>query len=307
MRWIEAKVFIDADDPESIVEIVSEIFRELETRGVAIDEPWVEPAEGWDAHALKPPDYYAVTGYFPENHRAEKRVGLLEEKITALKDTESANIRVVYKRIDEEDWSHSWKKYFKPQKVGSKIVIKPTWCDYEVEENEIVLEIDPGMAFGTGTHPTTANCIRFLEKYVKKGDSFLDVGVGSGILMLAAQLLGAGFMVGTDTDETAVEVAKNNLRKSGMKTVGPGLVVADLVSGLRGRFDVIAANILSDVIIRLVDSLADLMAEDGIFIASGIIEDNLDAVISKMEGNNLEVVEWVADQSWTALAARKKR
>jgi ribosomal protein L11 methyltransferase len=116
---------------------------------------------------------------------------LLEEKLFKLNGQYNLYTRIVYQDIDEQDWANSWKKYFKPQKIGDRIVIKPTWHDYNPEPNEIILEIDPGMAFGTGTHPTTAMCVRMLEKYLRSGDFLLDVGTGSGILMLVAQRLGA--------------------------------------------------------------------------------------------------------------------
>jgi ribosomal protein L11 methyltransferase len=306
MRWIEAKVYVEAERPLPVMEVVADMFIELETKGVAIEEPWTEPLEGWDPDASAPPDYYAVSGYFPETPRTENRIRLLEERLSGLKVEGKVDARVVYKTIDEEDWSNSWKKYFKPKKIGDRIVVKPTWRDYEAGPGEIVLEIDPGMAFGTGTHPTTANCVRLLEKFVKEGDSFLDVGTGSGILMMAASRLGACKLAGTDRDETAVEIAGKNLELNGLKRERFHLAVADLANGIKGKFDVIAANILSEVIVRLLDSLPDLMAENGVFIASGIIEENLKPVLEKMGKQGLEVVECAVEEKWAAVAARKR-
>ena len=187
------------------------------------------------------------------------------------------------------------------------IVVKPTWRHYKAAGEDIVLEIDPGMAFGTGTHPTTANCVRLLEKFVKKGDAFLDVGTGSGILMMAAGRLGAGVLAGTDRDETAVEIARKNLEINGFDRSRFHLVIADLANGLKGRFDVIAANILSDVIVRLLDPLPDLMTENGVFIASGIIEENLNPVLEKMKEKKLKIAECFVDENWAAIAAVRVR
>ena len=306
MKWIEAKVFVEASEPLAMMELVSEIFEELGTKGVALEEPWPAPGDGWEPGAPSPPDYYAVTGYLPENHRAENRMRLLEERLAGLKRTNEALFRVECKTIDEEDWSNSWKQYFHPRKIGSRIVVKPTWRDYDPGPDEIVLEIDPGMAFGTGTHATTANCVRLLEKYLRKGDSFLDVGTGSGILMMTAHALGAGFLLGTDSDETAVAVARQNLERNGAGGNRCHLVVADLLCGVRGKFDVTAANILSEVIVRLLDDLPDSVASGGLFIASGIVEENADAVLEKMAEKELEVVEQVMEDSWVAIVARKK-
>jgi ribosomal protein L11 methyltransferase len=246
-----------------------------------------------------------VTGYFPENSRAENRMRTLEERLSTLEAGENIVTRVEYGAVDEQDWANCWKKYFKPAKVGRRIVVKPSWHDYDRNEGEIVLEIDPGMAFGTGTHPTTANCVRLLEKHLKKGDSFLDVGTGSGILMLAAHALGAGTLAGTDRDETAVAVAGQNLVGNGVEKGRFHLAVMDLAKGLKGKFDVIAANILSEVVVRLLDDIPDLLSDGGVFIASGIIEENAAKVREKMASKGLEVVETVVEDKWVAAAARK--
>jgi ribosomal protein L11 methyltransferase len=303
MKWIEAKVFFESDEPSWAMEMISDVFYSLHTQGVVIEDPSSDPHEGWGDGADKPVDYYAVIGYFPENHQTENKRRLLEEKLFNLNGHYNLCTRIVYQDIDEQDWANSWKKYFKPQKIGDRIVIKPTWHDYNPEPNEIILEIDPGMAFGTGTHPTTAMCVRMLEKYLKRGDFFLDVGTGSGILMLVAQRLGAARIVGTDRDEMAVTVAFQNLLRNDVPAGKFSLIVADLVGGLRGKFHIITANILSEVIILLLDNLLEMFAPQGLFIASGIIEENKDMVIKKIIEKGLEIMEINIQEQWAVIVA----
>lgn len=304
MKWIETKVFIDSDDPFRCMEMISDIFRDLCTQGIVVEDPYSQPHEGWGHEAQKPPDYFAVTGYFPENLQGDHKRQLLEKKILELKEHCNFSTRIVYQRIDDQDWANSWKKYFKPQKIGEKIVVKPSWHAYKPKPGEMVLEIDPGMAFGTGTHPTTAMCIRLLERYLKKDDSFLDIGTGSGILMIAAHQLGANRLVGIDRDETAATVARDNLLLNGVSPGKYHLIVTDLIDALRGKFRVVAANILSEVIVLLLDRLPNLLEPEGIFIASGIIEDNREMVIRKMCENRLNVIASEIQEQWVAIAAQ---
>ncbi len=305
MKWIEARVFFESDEPSWAMEIISDIFNELHTKGVVIEDPLSDPHEGWGIEAHKPGDYYAVTGYFPENHQTENKRRLLEEKLFQLNGQYNLRTRVVYQGIDEQDWANSWKKYFKPQKIGDRIVVKPTWHDYSPEPDEIILEIDPGMAFGTGTHPTTAMCVRMLEKYIKSGDFFLDVGTGSGILMLVAHRFGAARLLGTDRDEMAVTVACQNLLRNNVPSGKFNLIVADLIEGIRGKFHVVTANILSEVIVVLLDNLSEVLCPGGLFIASGIIEENKDMVLKKMAEQGLGVLDTDIREQWVVIVARK--
>ena len=305
MKWIETKVFIESDEPSWALEIIADIFNELHTQGVLIEDPLTDPHEGWGKEAHKPPGYYAVTGYFPENRQTENRLRLLEEKLFRLNGQYNLRTKVECKGLDEQDWANAWKKYFKPQKIGARIVVKPTWHEYIPQHNEIVLEIDPGMAFGTGSHPTTAMCVRMLEKYLKKGDFFLDVGTGSGILMLVAHRFGAAKLIGTDRDEMAVAVACQNLLRNGVPADKFGLAVTDLVEGIKGKFHVVAANILSEIILLLLDNISEVLYPGGLFIASGIIEENKDIVIEKMIEQGMHVLDVHVQEEWAAIVACK--
>ncbi|MFO8083923.1 MAG: 50S ribosomal protein L11 methyltransferase [Desulfobacterales bacterium] len=306
MRWIEAKVFFEADEPFWGLEIISNIFQDLCTQGVVVEDPTAQPHERWGADAQKPFDHFAVTGYFPENRQGRNRCRLLEEKLSGLKGQYNLSVRIVYQTIDEQDWANSWKIYFRPQKIGEQIVVKPTWHHYSPEPGEIVLEIDPGMAFGTGTHPTTAMCVRMLERYLKKNDLFLDVGTGSGILMITAHRLGSSRTTGVDRDETAVVVARQNLLRNNVPIEKFSLIVGNLTESIRAKFHVAAANILSEAVVLLLDEILEMLVPGGLFIASGIIEDNRDLVIQKMREKGFRILHTELQDQWVAIVGRNE-
>ena len=190
MKWIEAKIAFDHPDKDLAVDLISEVFYDFGLQGVVVDDPRIEPEEGWAEDVIGRPAHHAVNGYFPNDKRFEKRCKILEKKLLQFKEQLGLIYRISYKAVDEEDWAHAWKAYFWPQKIGRNMVVKPTWRDYRAESDEVVIELDPGMAFGTGTHPTTTMCISLIERYLAKDDLFLDIGTGSGILAIAAVRLG---------------------------------------------------------------------------------------------------------------------
>lgn len=305
MKWMEAKVFFESDHPDWNAELISTIFNEMGTKGVVVEEPDIEPEEGWGDDAVTPVQYHAVSGYFPVNDLVENRCRILEKNLRILERRNNIRCRLVFSQIDEEDWAHSWKKYFHPVKIGQKIVIKPSWEKYDAKTGEIVLEIDPGMAFGTGTHPTTTLCIRMLEKYLESSDSFLDVGTGSGILMLAAEKLGASRIIGIDQDETAIQVAEKNLNQNGIAPYKFSLIIGNMVECIRGKYDIVAANILSEVIIKLLDRVPEILSPKGIFICSGIIENNMVRVTEKMTAEKWHIIDAKTIQGWGVIVARQ--
>jgi ribosomal protein L11 methyltransferase len=187
------------------------------------------------------------------------------------------------------------------------LVVKPTWRDFEAKENDIVIEIDPGMAFGTGTHPTTSLCLTMIEKYLKPNDRFLDIGTGSGILMIAAARLGAGIIHGIDNDEVAVEVARKNLTLNKIDPKQFKVVYGDLSKTVTQCYDFIVANILSEVIIELLDDILRVVAPNAFFICSGIIEKNTAKVLSKIKSIGLEIKELVKEDEWIAIAVRNEK
>ncbi len=302
MHWLEVRVTFEHDDPQLASELISNIFYDFGLQGVVIEGPETEPNQGWGEKDLDMPQDRAVIGYLPKNETLAPRCEELETRLARLKTDQGVRSRVLFADVDEQDWAHAWKAHFWPEKITDRIVIKPSWRDYNAGPGDIILEIDPGMAFGTGTHPTTVLCVRFIEKYLKPGQAFLDVGTGSGILMIAAGRLGASVLYGIDNDPVATGVARENLTLNRIDPRKWEVTEGDLVEGLGRRFDLVAANILSDVIIRLLDHIPRVLNPDGKIICSGITEGNLPQVLEKLDALNFRVVETRLLDGWAALA-----
>jgi ribosomal protein L11 methyltransferase len=304
MKWIEARVVFDAQIPQAASELIANLFQDLGVQGVVVDDPQLESAEDWAEDAIPRPQHHAVTGYFARTGHENSDCRQLEDRLAKLRDELGIVYRVLYQELDEEDWAESWKAFFWPVKVGRSIVVKPSWREYSAGPGEVVIELDPGMAFGTGTHPTTQLCVELIEKYIKSGDTILDVGTGSGILMVAAAKLGAARVWGVDRDPLAVEVARKNLLRNGIFPMRFAVRVGDLVHNVSGRYHVVVANILTDVILRLLDDLESVLRKDGVFIGSGIIEENTNRVEAKMKLMNLDVQSVIRRDGWVAIAGQ---
>lgn len=304
MKWIEAKIVFDHADNDLAIDLISDMFYGFGLQGVVVDDPGIEPAEDWAEDAIGRPARHAVTGFIPFDSRADMRCQILEKRMDGLKQKQDLSYKISYKELDEQDWAHAWKAHFWPQKIGSKIVVKPTWRDYRADNDEVVIELDPGMAFGTGTHPTTALCVGLVEKHLKKGDSFLDVGTGSGILMIAAARLGAGRVCGVDKDEMAVNIAASNLRLNGIQPQNFRVSVGNLIEETNEIYDIVAANILTHVILDLLNDIRRVMKDAGIFICSGIIEKHEEKVVSSMKNIGFETLEVRSKDEWRAIAGR---
>lgn len=208
--------------------------------------------------------------------------------------------------VNEEDWANSWKQYYKPIKIGEKIVICPAWEQYTPAAGEIVIRMDPGMAFGTGTHETTRLVIRLLEKYTRAGQRMLDVGTGTGILAICASRLGAEICRAYDIDPTAVRVARENIKDSGLTNVTCDQ--SDLLKQVSlegGQYDLVCANIVADIIIRMTPDVGKYMKDDAVLLASGIIAERCDDVIACFERNGFQIVECLTDNDWCGLAVMK--
>lgn len=302
MKWIEAKVIFDFHDKQLATDLIANIFYELGITGLVVEEPDIEHPEHWGKDAITP-EHYAVIAYLLHDEQTEKQLEIIENNLARLANNSGITYKIVYSDVNESDWAHVWKAHFRPEKITDNIVVKPTWGEYPRYHDEIILEIDPGMAFGIGTHPTTGMCIELIEKYLKKGDSFLDVGTGSGILMIAAAKLGAGKVWGTDNDEVAVDVACKNLMQNRISTATFNVIADNLVEKVEARFDVVAANITSKGILLLLDDIKKVLDKHGIFICSGIIEEDKNNVIEKMENLGFEVIAMLTKETWVSIAS----
>lgn len=205
--------------------------------------------------------------------------------------------------VNEEDWSTAWKKYYHPTKIGKNIVVVPCWEDYTKALNEVIVTLDPGMAFGTGTHETTRLCMQLLEECITKDSTMLDIGTGSGILAITSLLLGAKSAIGVDIDELSVKVAGQN---ADLNNVGGkiSLVCGDLTEKISGTYDVLTANIVADVIIRLSSDVKQFMHEGSTLIVSGIIDERCDEVVAALTNAGLTIQKRVDENGWVALMLR---
>ncbi|WP_319406771.1 50S ribosomal protein L11 methyltransferase [uncultured Desulfosarcina sp.] len=305
MRWIAATVTFDSPDRALATDLVADIFYALDLKGVVINDPDMDPGQDWGEDAIRPSEAPGVTGYFADTESSGDKCKTLEAELLRLQDTADIETRVEYSRIDDQDWAEAWKEYFWPEKITDTIVVKPSWREYTAGPEEIILEIDPGMAFGTGTHPTTALCIRMIQTHLKTGDAFLDVGTGSGILMIAAAKLGASIICGVDNDEVAVTVANKNLQANRIDQERFTLSTGNLVDKVNQTFNVIAANILAEVILELLPDVAATLTDKGVFICSGIISAKKDLVRSSLDEKGFTVIQVLEKEGWVAIAARK--
>ncbi|WP_294530701.1 50S ribosomal protein L11 methyltransferase [uncultured Fusobacterium sp.] len=305
MKVVEIKVIYESDDIERATKEISDIFYGFGVTGLKIEEPM---------KSKNPLDFYknekeflmvdhAISAYFPLNPYAEKRkVAILSTFEEKFAEREDIIYTIDFYEYDEEDYQNSWKKYLFPEKVSEKFVVKPTWREYTPEADELIIELDPGRAFGTGSHPTTSLCLKLMEENISEGDSVIDVGTGSGILMIAADRLGASEIYGTDIDELAVESAKENLELNNISEDKAKVYKGDLISVVENKkFDVVVANILADVLLILLHDISKVVKPNGKIIFSGIIEDKCELLRREVESLGFTVEEIKADKEWRAM------
>ena len=240
----------------------------------------------------------SVSVYVPADMGVADHLAFIKERMATL----GIDGKIDVSGINEDDWANSWKAYYKPIKIGEKIVIVPAWEKYEAQAGEIIVRMDPGMAFGTGSHETTRLVIGLLEKYVRGGERVLDVGTGSGILAICASKLGAKLCRAYDIDPVAVKVARENIKDSGETNIScdqSDLLRQVDLSG--GRYDIICANIVADIIIRMTPDVGAYLNDGGIILASGIIIERSEDVISCFEANGYRILDKSIENGWCAL------
>ena len=246
----------------------------------------------------------SVSVYLPIERDIREDVDFLRSMMQ--KDGIEGEIKMI--GLNEEDWANAWKAYYKPIKIGSKIVIVPAWEKYEANEGELIVRMDPGMAFGTGTHETTRLVIGLLEKYTTPGVRMLDVGTGSGILAICASKLGAGECKAYDIDPMSVRVARENIKDSGLENITCDQ--SDLLRSVDlegGKYGLVCANIVADIIIRMTPDVHKYIADDGVLLASGIIMERSADVVNCFEAHGFEIVERAEENGWCALAVKLKK
>ena len=276
-NWIEVNVGVTHE----AVEAVSDILVSIGAHGVAIEDPQLindlRNSGTWelcDIPEQENTEVVTVSAYYADDEKLQGRLAQIEEELNIIEERigkfRFGNTR--FRTVSEVDWANEWKQYFHVTHVGESIVIKPSWEEYEAKEGEHVIKIDPGMAFGTGTHHTTNMCMARLEKILTKDDVVFDVGTGSGILAIAAALLGAKEVKAVDIDAVAVRVAQENIADNDL-TDRIDVKEGDLLHGTEGKANVIIANIIADIIIMLLKDIPGKLEDNGIFLASGIIKE----------------------------------
>lgn len=239
--------------------------------------------------------------YISECDNPDEAIAFLNERMTAA----GIDFKVNREKVDDNDWNENWKKYFKAFDVGERLAVCPSWEKYDNRENRTVVSIDPGAAFGTGTHATTYLCMSILENKVTPQSDILDIGTGSGILAITSMLLGAKSAIGVDIDAQSVKTAKENAVINGVADKTEFLV-GDLADKISGRYNIVCANIVADVIIRLFDNVADFMTEDGILIVSGIIDMRASDVENAAKEHGFEICESYEREEWRAYVLKVK-
>ncbi|WLR46220.1 50S ribosomal protein L11 methyltransferase [Halobacillus litoralis] len=310
MKWSEVCVHTTTE----AIEPVSNILHESGASGVVIEDPSDmkrKKTKLGEIYELNPDDYPAegvyVKAYLPMNSFLGETVDGIKKTVSNLTEfgIDIGHNHVTISEIHEEDWATAWKKYYKPVKISEKITIIPTWEDYTpVSSDEIIIEMDPGMAFGTGTHPTTVLSIQALEQYLEKGDKVLDIGAGSGILSVASVLLGAEHAYAYDLDDVAVSSTKNNAALNGVEDRVTSKL-NDLLEGVDWEADLIVSNILAEIIIKFTDDAYRVVKPGGYFITCGIISGRKEMVREQLIQSGFEIVETNKMEDWVSIIAKK--
>ncbi len=320
MSWLELSVSVDQEAVESVSELLA---RYGYNGGVVVEPGWTPGDEGpeFTYDAARP---VTLRTYLPVDGQAEETRQRIEQALWHLGQMRPVGVLQI-RTLEEEDWANAWKEHYRVLRIGQRTVIVPSWLEYAAQPADIVLNLDPGMAFGTGLHPTTQLCLRLLEQYARPGQRTLDLGTGSGILAIAAAKLGAGPVLALDNDPIATKVAHENVLRNGVAeqvTVAEGSLgaagnamghwlsgnfgEADVPptvhrSSPTGQFELIAANLIAKVLIILADEIAAALAPGGTLISSGIIIDREDEVALALAGVGLNQIERHREGEWVAL------
>ncbi|WP_200760262.1 50S ribosomal protein L11 methyltransferase [Effusibacillus dendaii] len=310
MKYTEVTVWTSHEASEA----VSELLTRLGAAGVAIEDPHdletirQNPYGNWYVieDDLVPKEGARVSAYYSEFANIETLLSNIKKELALFADygldIGRGDIRT--KEVEEEDWANAWKQFFKPVRVTDRLTIRPTWEPYEPTPAELVIELDPGMAFGTGTHATTALCLQMLENWLPAGARVIDVGTGSAILSIACAKLGAASVLALDLDPVAVKVAADNVAQNQVEdwvTVRTN----DLLKGVEGPANLIVANILAEIVVQMIEDAFRLLETDGIFIASGIIQEKADWIRAEMEKTGFQICDLQTSQDWAVIVGRK--
>lgn len=306
MKWIEISVLTEG----ICVEAIAGIFQRLGSGGVSIEDPQAARKyinqESWNKESVSPDflthEFVVVKAYFPEERKVLEE---LDSGLEMVKENFNVDCKVFIDEVRDEDWENSWKKYYHTFKIGERLVIKPSWEEYQAKDGEVIIDIDPGMAFGTGIHASTRFCMKFVDQYVQGGENIVDAGCGSGILSIAAAKLGAARVFAMDVDELAVKIARENISLNHLETI-IAAQAGDIIEEIRlQRPDMILANITAEVVNLLIPEAAKVMAPGSYLFGSGIVDSRWPGVKQQLETHGFVIEQMLTDVDWVGVAARK--
>jgi ribosomal protein L11 methyltransferase len=307
-EWLELNIITSSE----AVEAITGILYNTDVKGITVEDSMdlkfkKENPGDWDYFdepLLKIKDGAIIKAYYKEDDKFEEYFKYINEAIGKLSNfgIDKGEGIVTVNKVNETSWENNWKNYYKPTRVGARIVVKPIWENYKKEEHELIIELDPGMAFGTGTHETTRMCIQALERYTQKNSTVFDIGTGSGILSIAAAKLKAEKVIGVDLDKVAVDSAIQNIKYNNLNNIE--ILHGNLMEVVDGKANIVVANIIADIIILVADDAKKALKEDGYFISSGIIKDRADDVINKLKSIGFDILEVNNQGEWICIVAQ---
>lgn len=301
MKWIKVKVDYFSDNLEKTKAKLVNMFNEIGINQIEVIDYFSENKLDYNDNFSIKNDVWSIIGYIVDNRFANTKLNIIFNNLKEFMESENEFIYEIFTaKCNDEDWQDEWKKYFHTVNITDNIVIKPSWDEYEPSDNEIVVEIDPGLAFGTGTHETTSLCVEFLEKYTQNKKKLLDIGCGSGILMLIGKKLGVEKVVGIDIDEKVNDVVLENFSKNGIND-NFQVIIGNLVDNVNEKYDLVVSNILVDVLEKLLEDIEKALEKGAIVIFSGILNEKKEAFLKKAKNYNLKQIDRKDKNNWVSL------
>jgi len=301
MKWIKVKVDYFSDSLEKTKAKLVNMFNEIGINQIEVIDYFSENKLDYNDNFSIKNDVWSIIGYVVDNRFANTKLNIIFNNLKEFMESENEFIYEIFTaKCNDEDWQDEWKKYFHTVNITDNIVIKPSWDEYEPSDNEIVVEIDPGLAFGTGTHETTSLCVEFLEKYAQNKKKLLDIGCGSGILMLVGKKLGVEKVVGIDIDEKVNDVVLENFSKNGIND-NFQVIIGNLVDNVNEKYDLVVSNILVDVLEKLLEDIEKALEKGAIVIFSGILNEKEEAFLKKAKNYNLKQIDRKDKNNWVSL------
>ena len=301
MKWIKVRVDYFSDNLEETKAKLVNMFNEIGINQVEVIDYFSENKLDYNANFSSKNDVWSIIGYVVDNRFANTKLNIIFNNLKEFMENENEFMYEIFTaKCNDEDWQDEWKKYFHTVNITDNIVIKPSWDEYEPSDNEIVVEIDPGLAFGTGTHETTSLCVEFLEKYAQNKKKLLDIGCGSGILMLIGKKLGVEKVVGIDIDEKVNDVVLENFSKNGINE-NFQVIIGNLVDDVNEKYDLVVSNILVDVLEKLLEDIEKILEKDATVIFSGILNEKEEAFLKKAKNYNLKQIDRKEKNNWVSL------